>query len=129
MKPNSCFPSSRLLPLLASFFSVSSSTLVVCPVTLADISALTTGMIQVLLYVQEALTPYNADTDTPQHAGFKGLCSVFVTAAFSFSGTELVGLAAAETANPRIALPTAVKQVFWRIALVCPYVFLCSMTS
>lgn len=33
--------------------------------------------------------------------GFKGLCSVFVTAAFAFAGTELVGLAAAETANPR----------------------------
>ncbi|KAI9834868.1 MAG: hypothetical protein M1819_002776 [Sarea resinae] len=49
--------------------------------------------------------------------GFKGLCSVFVTAAFSFAGTELVGLAAAETANPRKSLPTAVKQVFWRIAL------------
>ncbi|KAF2141828.1 uncharacterized protein K452DRAFT_351312 [Aplosporella prunicola CBS 121167] len=49
--------------------------------------------------------------------GFKGLCSVFVTAAFSFAGTELVGLAAAETANPRKALPTAVKQVFWRITL------------
>lgn len=49
--------------------------------------------------------------------GFKGLCSVFITAAFSFSGTELVGLAAAETENPRIALPKAVKQVFWRIAL------------
>jgi len=49
--------------------------------------------------------------------GFKGLCSVFVTAAFSFSGTELVGLAAAETENPRLTLPTAVKQVFWRICL------------
>nr|POE63508.1 general amino-acid permease gap1 [Quercus suber] len=49
--------------------------------------------------------------------GFKGLCSVFVTAAFAFSGTELVGLAAAETRNPRKSLPTAVKQVFWRIAL------------
>ena len=51
------------------------------------------------------------------HNGFKGLCSVFVTAAFSFAGTELVGLAAAETANPRKALPTACKQVFWRITL------------
>lgn len=51
------------------------------------------------------------------HNGFKGLCSVFVNAAFAFSGTELVGLAAAETANPRKSLPTAVKQVFWRIAL------------
>lgn len=49
--------------------------------------------------------------------GFKGLCSVFVNAAFAFAGTELVGLAAAETANPRRSLPTAVKQVFWRIAL------------
>ncbi|KAI9645296.1 histidine permease [Ciborinia camelliae] len=49
--------------------------------------------------------------------GFKGLCSVFVTAAFSFAGTELVGLAAAETANPRKTLPTAIKQVFWRICL------------
>ena len=48
---------------------------------------------------------------------FSGLCSVFVTAAFAFAGTELVGLAAAETANPRKSLPTAVKQVFWRITL------------
>ena len=45
------------------------------------------------------------------HNGFKGLCSVFVTAAFAFAGTELVGLAAAETENPRKALPTAIKQV------------------
>ncbi|KAI1435018.1 putative amino acid permease [Xylaria sp. CBS 124048] len=51
------------------------------------------------------------------HNGFKGLCSVFVTAAFSFAGTELVGLAAAETANPRKSLPVAIKQVFWRITL------------
>lgn len=49
--------------------------------------------------------------------GFKGLCSVFVTGAFSFTGTELVGLAAAETANPRKTLPSATKQVFWRITL------------
>lgn len=51
--------------------------------------------------------------------GFKGVCSVFVTAAFSFGGTELVGLAAAESVNPRLSLPTAIKQVFWRIVLVC----------
>lgn len=49
--------------------------------------------------------------------GFKGVCSVFVNAAFAFAGTELVGLAAAETANPRKTLPTATKQVFWRICL------------
>ena len=49
--------------------------------------------------------------------GFKGFCSVLVTSAFSFVGTELVGLAAAETANPRKSLPSAIKQVFWRIAI------------
>jgi amino acid transporter len=47
--------------------------------------------------------------------GFKGFCSVFVTAAFAFGGTELVGLAAAEAEDPRKTLPTATKQVFWRI--------------
>jgi amino acid transporter len=49
--------------------------------------------------------------------GFRGFCSVFVTAAFAFAGTELVGLAAAESANPAKALPGAIKQVFWRITL------------
>jgi amino acid transporter len=49
--------------------------------------------------------------------GFKGFCSIFVTAAFSFSGTELVGLAAAESRNPVKELPGAIKQVFWRITL------------
>lgn len=47
--------------------------------------------------------------------GFKGVCAVFVTAAFSFAGTELVGLAATETPDPRSALPAAVKGTFWRI--------------
>ncbi len=42
---------------------------------------------------------------------------MFVTAAFSFSGTELVGLAAAESATPQASLPSAIKQVFWRITL------------
>ncbi|KAH6886263.1 amino acid permease-domain-containing protein [Thelonectria olida] len=49
--------------------------------------------------------------------GFKGFCSVFVTAAFSFAGTELVGLAAAESKNPTEAVPGAIKQVFWRISM------------
>jgi amino acid transporter len=47
--------------------------------------------------------------------GFNGFCGVFVVAAFAFGGTELTGLAAAESANPRKAIPLATKQVFWRI--------------
>ncbi|KAK0761605.1 hypothetical protein N5P37_006558 [Trichoderma harzianum] len=48
--------------------------------------------------------------------GFKGFCSVFVTASFAFGGTEMTGLAAAETADPRKQIPKAAKQVFFRIA-------------
>ncbi|KAI1376784.1 amino acid permease/ SLC12A domain-containing protein [Hypoxylon crocopeplum] len=48
--------------------------------------------------------------------GFNGFAGVFVVAAFAFGGTELVGLAAAESANPRRAVPMASKQVFFRIA-------------
>ncbi|OAA67999.1 amino-acid permease [Niveomyces insectorum RCEF 264] len=47
--------------------------------------------------------------------GFNGFASVFVVAAFAFGGTELVGLAAAESAHPAKAIPQATKQVFWRI--------------
>lgn len=49
--------------------------------------------------------------------GFKGFVSIFVTAAFAFAGTELVGLAAAETGNPRKEVPKASKQIFWRVAI------------
>lgn len=49
--------------------------------------------------------------------GFKGVVSVFVTAAFAYAGVELVGLAAAESENPRKLLPGAIKQVFWRILM------------
>ncbi|KAF2836728.1 amino-acid permease [Patellaria atrata CBS 101060] len=47
--------------------------------------------------------------------GFKGFCSVFVTASFAFGGTELTGLAAAEAKDPAKQIPKATKQVFWRI--------------
>lgn len=49
--------------------------------------------------------------------GFNGFASVLVVATFAFGGAELVGLAAAESANPREAIPMATKQVFWRTAL------------
>lgn len=51
------------------------------------------------------------------HLGFKGVCLVFILAAFSFGGCELVALAALETQNPRKLLPRATKQVFWRITI------------
>jgi len=55
--------------------------------------------------------------DPGAFTNFKGFCAVFVVAAFAFGGTEMVGLAAAESADPRRSIPTASKQVFWRIAI------------
>lgn len=49
--------------------------------------------------------------------GAKGLFTVFVNASFSYAGTELAGLTAAEAQNPRKAIPSAVKRVCWRIVL------------
>lgn len=49
--------------------------------------------------------------------GFIGVFNVFLTAAFSFNGVEIVGITAGESANPHKTIPSAVKQVFWRIVL------------
>ncbi len=50
--------------------------------------------------------------------GWWGFCSVMVTAAFAFSGSEMVGLTAAEQENPERDMPRAIKKVFWRIGIV-----------
>ncbi|KAI7875891.1 hypothetical protein K492DRAFT_167729 [Lichtheimia hyalospora FSU 10163] len=49
--------------------------------------------------------------------GFLGVFNVFLTAAFSFNGIEIVGITAGESANPHKTVPSAVKQVFVRIVL------------
>lgn len=50
-------------------------------------------------------------------SGAKGVFTVFVGAAYAYSGCEFAGLAAMETDHPHKALPRATKQVFWRILL------------
>lgn len=46
---------------------------------------------------------------------FVGFWGVLITAAFSFQGTELVGVGAGETANPRKNVPHAIRWTFWGI--------------
>ena len=53
----------------------------------------------------------------PFVGGLPMILSVFVVAGFSFQGTELVGITAGESDNPREAVPRAIKDVFWRIIL------------
>ncbi|KAF4921622.1 General amino acid permease AGP3 [Colletotrichum viniferum] len=47
--------------------------------------------------------------------GAKGVFKVFVFAALQYSGTEMIGLTAGESANPARDVPKAVKSVLWRI--------------
>src|SRR5699024_7218787 len=55
--------------------------------------------------------------DAPFHNGVGAILAVFLVAGFSFQGTELIGVAAGESENPRRNIPRAVRQVFWRILL------------
>ncbi|EPS38415.1 hypothetical protein H072_7846 [Dactylellina haptotyla CBS 200.50] len=50
-------------------------------------------------------------------ANFLATWGSFTIAAFSFLGTEIVAVAAGEAVNSRQALPSAVRRLFWRIAI------------
>lgn len=54
---------------------------------------------------------------SPFHGGFFAFVGVFMAAGFSFQGTELIGVAAGESENPRRNVPLAIRQVFWRILI------------
>jgi amino acid transporter len=48
---------------------------------------------------------------------FLGFWSTMINAVFSFAGVESIAMAAAETRNPRRAIPRACKRVFARVSL------------
>ncbi|KAK1141985.1 lysine permease [Aspergillus melleus] len=48
-------------------------------------------------------------------AKFVGFWAVLIQAGFSYQGTELVGIAAGETENPRKTVPSAIRKTFYRI--------------
>ncbi len=55
--------------------------------------------------------------EAPFVGGMPALIGVAIVVGFSFQGTELIGIAAGESENPRQNIPKAVRQVFWRILL------------
>jgi lysine-specific permease len=55
--------------------------------------------------------------DAPFHGGFMAILGIFMIAGFSFQGTELVGIAAGESEDPKKNVPKAIRQIFWRILL------------
>lgn len=50
--------------------------------------------------------------------GFRGVAQVFVFCSTFYAGVESVAVAATETRNPSVAVPRAIRQVFWRIIFV-----------
>ncbi|GGH60006.1 amino acid permease [Rothia aerolata] len=55
--------------------------------------------------------------DAPFVGGPISVIAIFMIAGFSFQGTEMVGVAAGESENPRRDVPKAINSVFWRILL------------
>ncbi|KAF3396511.1 Arginine permease [Penicillium rolfsii] len=58
--------------------------------------------------------PYLVEGDDSL-AKFVGFWSCLIQAGFSYQGTELVGIAAGETENPRKTVPSAIRKTFYRI--------------
>ena len=50
-----------------------------------------------------------------------GLLMALVVVMFSFGGTELIGITAGETENPRVTIPKATNGIIWRILVF--YIF------
>lgn len=55
--------------------------------------------------------------DAPFHKGLSGFIGVFLATGFAFSGCEIVGITAGEARDPQKSIPSAIKKVFWRLAL------------
>lgn len=60
-------------------------------------------------------TSFDGIEDNESLATFVAFWSVMIQAGFSYQGTELVGIAAGETENPRKNVPSAIRKTFWRI--------------
>ncbi|WP_424769285.1 amino acid permease [Paenibacillus sp. sgz302251] len=75
------------------------------------------GLLMVIGIWSGETTGFRNLTDNPFPAGFLAVLGVFMAAGFSFQGTELVGVAAGESENPRENIPRAIRSIFWRILL------------
>lgn len=63
-------------------------------------------------------SPGNPFKNFPLKSGFKGIANSFVYAGVFYSGVEGVSVIAAESRNPRKAIPTAVRSTVFRVFYV-----------
>ncbi|PWA02035.1 hypothetical protein BB558_001839 [Smittium angustum] len=57
------------------------------------------------------------NNESPFFNGIAGITSSCITAAFSFQGTEIIGITVGESENPKRDVPRAIRSVFFRIML------------
>ncbi|CDK28386.1 unnamed protein product [Kuraishia capsulata CBS 1993] len=63
-------------------------------------------------------SPGNPFRDYPLPDGFKSIANSFVWAGAFYSGIEAVSMTTSEAANPKKAVPIAVRQTIWRIIFI-----------
>ncbi|XYJ24061.1 hypothetical protein ACSE3M_09780 [Bacillus velezensis] len=57
--------------------------------------------------------------------GFLAVFIAMISVSFAFSGTELIGITAGETANPAKDIPRSIRNVAWRTVIFLSAPFLC----
>jgi len=73
------------------------------------------------------LLPLSDSQPSLTQASRSSFWTVFLQASFSFLGTEIVALTAAEAENPRRNVPKAINRVFWRILFLCASLVPCDL--
>lgn len=74
-------------------------------------------IVKIMLDPNQSVLANWTHQDAPFTGGIQAMIGVAMIAGFSFQGTEMVGVAAGESKDPKKTIPLAIKQVFWRILL------------
>ncbi len=106
---------------LSSFFLFGQSALAIVAFIIIGIFMI----VKIMLNPDVATFANWSKGEAPFVGGLSALIGVAMIAGFSFQGTEMVGVAAGESKNPKKTIPIAIKRIFWRILLfyiVCIFI-------
>jgi lysine-specific permease len=75
------------------------------------------GLLRIFGAVGDAAYFKNFVVGDAPFLGFPGFLAALVIAGFTYQGTEMVGMTAAEARDPDVSIPRAINTVFWRILI------------
>ncbi|MFQ6350082.1 amino acid permease [Pseudomonas sp. R11F] len=89
---------------------------------LTIVGLIVAGLVILLFELETSAQTAPSVANLWRHAGFfpngwSGFWFAVPVAAFTFAGVEVVGLVAAETAQPQRTLPRAINSILWRMAI------------